>query len=199
MKRDIGLYIASCMTCIRINKSGPKPSPMQYREVISEPFDKIAFDLVGPLPRGKGGYTHILTMCCLASRWSEAIPLRTGSAAEVANAMMNIFSRIGLPSALLTDQGKNFTGKLIASLCQLFGIHKSQTTAYHPQSNGTLERFHGVLKPIIAKALDKGIGWVEFLPLALFAIRQLPNRDTGFSPSDLVYGKKFRGPLDIIY
>ena len=196
--RSFLLSPRSRSTSIRINKSGPKPSPMQCREVISEPFDKIAFDLVGPLPRGKGGYTH--TFYALPSfTFARGHSLRTGLAAEVANAMMNIFSCIGLPSALITDQGKNFIGKLIASLCQLFGIHKLQMTAYHPQSNGTLERVHGVLKPIIAKAIDKGIGWVEVLPLALFAIRQLPNRDTGFSPSDLVYGKKFHGPLDIIY
>ena len=113
--------------------------------------------------------------------------------------MMNIFSRMGLPSALLTDQGKNFTGKLIASLCQLFGIHKLQTTAYHPQSNGMLERFHGVLKPIIAKAIDKGIGWVEFLPLALLLLDSCLIEIQGFLRLILFTERSFRGPLDIVY
>ncbi len=54
-----------------------------------------------------------------------------------------------------------------------------QTSPYRPQSNGVVERLHGTLKPMLAKAVDAGFDWVEFLPLALFALRQIPNRDCG--------------------
>ncbi len=51
---------------------------------------------------------------------------------------------------------------------------------------------------MLAKAVDLGIDWAEFLPLALFAIRQVPNRDLGYSPHYLVYGRDVHGPLDVL-
>ncbi len=62
-----------------------------------------------------------------------------------------------------------------------------------------MERLHGTLKRMRAKAVDNGVDWVSFLPMALFAIRQVVNRDTGFTPHELVFGRKMRGPLDIVY
>ena len=73
------------------------------------------------------------------------------------------------------------------------------TSPYRPQSNGIVKRLHGTLKPMLAKAVDNGVDWATFLPMALFAIRQVANRDTGFSPHELVFGRKMRGPLDILY
>lgn len=73
------------------------------------------------------------------------------------------------------------------------------TTPYHPQGNGVVEHFHGTLKPMLAKASQQGLDWVRFLPLALFALRQMPHRDSGMSPFDLVYGFNVRGPLDLVY
>ncbi len=58
---------------------------------------------------------------------------------------------------------------------------------------------HGTLKPMLAKASERDLDWSEFLPLALFAIRQVPNRDVGFSPHQLVYGWNVLGPLDLLY
>ncbi len=62
-----------------------------------------------------------------------------------------------------------------------------------------VERFHGTLKPMLAKAVKNGVDWVKFLPMALFAVRQVACRDTGFSPHELVFGKRMRGPLDLLY
>ncbi len=62
-----------------------------------------------------------------------------------------------------------------------------------------VERLHGTLKPMLVKAVDSGLVWSTFLPMTLFAIRQVANRDTGYSPHDLVFGRRMRGPLDIVY
>ncbi len=85
------------------------------------------------------------------------------------------------------------------NLCALMGIDTIHTSPYRPQSNGVVERLHGTLKPMLAKAVDNGIDWVDFLPMALFAIRQVTNRDLGFSPHFLVYGREVMGPLDLLY
>lgn len=87
----------------------------------------------------------------------------------------------------------------MGKLCELMGIDRITTFPYRPQGNGIIERFHGTLKPMLAKAVSNGMDWSLFLPLALFAIRQVPNRDLGYSPHELAFGRNVRGPLDLLY
>ena len=196
---DIRKHCTSCESCQKANKSGPRHVPMVERPVITEIFENISVDIVGPLPKGKGGAEYILTIMCLASHWPEAVPLRIITARAISEAMLLVFSRIGLPLEMLSDQGSQFTGKLAKEVCKLLQIKQVRITAYHPQTNGAIERFHGTLEGILAKATARGIDWVEQLRFALFAIRQMPYRSIGFSPFELIYGRNVRTPLDLLY
>ena len=89
--------------------------------------------------------------------------------------------------------------KAITKSCQLMGITHITTVPYRPQGNGVLERFHRTLKPLLAKAADNGFDWTEFIPLALSALRSIPCRSTGFSPSEIVFGRNPRNILDVGY
>ncbi len=199
MGKEITAHIARCDVCARVNKSGNRAPKLEERPVVGEPFRVVALDIVGPLPKGRGGAVFLLTYTCMATRWPEAVPLRTASANEVAEAFVSIVTRTGLPDTVLTDKGSVFTSKTFKMVTDLFGCGLIHTTPYHPQGNGVLERLHGTLKPMLAKAADKGIDWVRFTPLALFALRQMPHTDSGYSPFDLVYGFQIRGPLDLVY
>ena len=88
------------------------------REVLTEPFEVMAFDIVGPMPKGKGGSRFLLTAICMASRWPEALPLKSITAKSVALGMVEIFSRTGILLQLLTDQGAQFVGSLVTQLCR---------------------------------------------------------------------------------
>ena len=154
---------------------------------------------MGPLPKGKGGCRFVLTAICMASKWPEAIPLRTITARAVALGMVEIFSRTGIPLQLLTDQGSQFVGSLVSHLCRDLHIDKIRTTPYHPECNGVIERMHGTLGSMLTKASALGLDWVGQLPFALFALRSAPNKDTLFSPFQLVYGHRVRTPLDILH
>ena len=169
------------------------------REVLSEPFEVLAMDLVGPFPKGKGGYTYLLTTICMSSRWPEAIPLKSITARAVAEGMMEVFARTGIPLQLLTDQGSQFVGSLVAHMCKDLQIDKIKTAPYHPECNGVVERMHGTLGAMLTKAAALGLDWVGQVPFALFALRSSPNRDTQFSPFQLVYGHSVRTPLDILH
>ena len=94
---------------------------MVEREVLSEPFEALAFDIVGPMPKGKVGY---LTAICMASKWPEALPLRTITAKAVTQGMIEIFARTGIPLQLVTDQGAQFVGSLVSKLCKDLNIDK---------------------------------------------------------------------------
>ena len=196
---DVIAHTRSCKVCQLCSKPKSKKAPMMERRVMTEPFEVMAFDLVGPLPKGKGGCRYILTAVCMGSRWPEAIPLRTITARAVATGMVEIFARTGVPLQLLTDQGSQFLSSLVGHLCKDLGIDQIRTAPYHPETNGVVERMHGTLKPMLSKASQLGLDWVSQLPFALFALRSAPNRDSSFSPYQLVYGHRVRTPLDILH
>jgi len=77
LSQDCQKYIKGCDICQRIDKSSPPPNKMQAREVVSMPFERVAIDLVGPFPTATGGFKFLLTCIDLATRWPEAIPLKT--------------------------------------------------------------------------------------------------------------------------
>ena len=90
-------------------------------------------DIVGSLPKGMGG-AYLLTTICMAARWPDAEPLRTLSSTEVAEALVKIFSRSGLPSKLLTDCGKSFLSHICKNLCQYLGMDVVHTAPYREVS-----------------------------------------------------------------
>ena len=196
---DIIAHTRSCEVCQRCAKAKGRRVPLMEREVLSEPFEVLAFDLVGPFPKAKNGFRFLLTAICMGSKWPEAIPLKAQTARAVANGMLEIFSRTGIPLQLLTDQGSQFLGSLVKHLCKDLRIDQVKTAPYHPECNGVVERMHGTLVPMLTKASQLGLDWVEQLPFALFALRSAPNRDTLFSPYQLVYGHRVRTPLDILH
>ncbi len=134
----------------------------------------------------------------MATRWPDAIALKSITAKSMAAATIEIFSRMGLPHQILTDRGTQFTSELAKQMSSLLGIEKLLTTAYHPQSNGVLERLHSTLEAMLGKVHGLGLDWVRQLPFVLFALRQAPNRTTGYSPFELVYGHNVRTPLDVV-
>ena len=196
---EVRRHCESCGECQRCQKPKARKVPLMPRPVLSEPFEALAFDLVGPMDAGQGGCRFILTAICMASRWPEAVPLRTVTAEDVAEGMFTVFSRTGIPLQLLTDQGPQFMSSLVKSMCKQLKIDNIRTTPYHPECNGIIERMHGTLCGMLTKATSLGLDWVRQLPFALFALRLAPSRDTGLSPFQLVYGRQVRSPLDVLY
>ena len=157
-------------------------------------------DIVGPLPRSRTGNRYILLLCDYATRYPEAIPLRTIDAEHIAEQLIGVFARVGVPQEILTDQGSNFTSQLLAELYRLLHVQSIRTGPYHPQTDGLVERFNQTLKSMLRKSVDKeGKNWDKMIPYLLFAYREVPQSSTGFSPFELLYGREVRGPLDILW
>ena len=197
LTRDCDDYYKSCDTCQLMNKRGQNKTTMCERPIVTEPFEYVCIDLVGPLPKSKRGYRYLLTYVCLGTRWPEA--LKSIRAKDVSEGLLDIFSRTGVPLVVLSDNGTQFTSKLMNQLCKILNVKLTTTTPYHPQSNGLVERLHATLEQILSKARHDGHDWEAFLPLMLFALRQCPNRDTGYTPYEFLYGRNIRTPLDVLY
>ena len=172
--KDTQDYCASCSKCQSNSSYMPRRVPMVARPVLSEPFESVALDLVGPMEKGEGGNCYLLTCICLSSKWPDAIPLRTITTRSVADAMWQVFSRVGIPRQILMDCGAQFTAKSMGEVCDMLGIDRVKTTPYHPATNGNIERMHRTLKSILRKVIEEKRDWVQHVPYALFALRNLP-------------------------
>ena len=80
---------------------------------------------------------NLLTYCCMATRWPEAVTLRTVTATEVAEGLVFIISRTGIPQRVLTDQGSVFTGRVMEDLCEILGCAAVTTSPYLPKAMGS--------------------------------------------------------------
>ena len=116
------------------------------------------------------------------------------------HALVESFSRVGIPDEILTDQGTNFTSRLMQQFHTQLGITALKTTPYHPQTDGLVEQFNQTLKWMLQKFVaDTGKDWHRWLPFLLFAYREVPQASTGYSPFELLYGWDVQGPLDLLH
>ncbi|KAL8567138.1 hypothetical protein ACOMHN_033040 [Nucella lapillus] len=198
---DVAKFVASCDICQRtVSKGKVSPVPLGMMPVIGTPFHRVAIDLVGPIsPVSEGGHRYILTLIDVATRYPEAVPLKDISSVDVAEALIVIFSRLGFPREILSDQGTQFNSELMKQFHALCGCQGIKTSPYHPQANGTVERFHGTLKAMLRKVIQgQPKLWHRYLPALLFACRELPSESTGYSPFRLLFGREVRGPLTLL-
>lgn len=140
----------------------------------------------------------LLLIMCTTTRYRKAIPLRKITAKVVVKALTKFFSTFNfrLPKVMQTDQGTNFVSKLCSQVFQSLNITHRISSAYHPQSQGMLERFHQTLKSMLKKyCIETGNEWDEGVPLLLFSIRETVQESLKFSLSELVFGYTVRGPL----
>ncbi|KAL5004007.1 hypothetical protein ScPMuIL_017463 [Solemya velum] len=196
---DVANYCKSCPECQKGKSKGIQKAPLVPIPHMEEPFSRIAIDFVGPLPLTERKNRYILVCVDYATRYPEAFALSNQNAETVAECLVSLFSRVGVPKEILSDQGSNFMSDLMKELCRLLSIKKLSSTPYHPQTNGLVEKFNGTLKTMLKTyAMSESRNWDKHLPYVLFAYREVPNETTGFSPFELLYGRHIRGPLEIL-
>ncbi|XP_068209304.1 uncharacterized protein [Palaemon carinicauda] len=202
MKSSVKKFVRTCEVCQVMGKPNqPIPkAPLNPIPSIGEPFAELVIDVVGPLPRTKLGFTHLLTIMDRASRFPEAFPMKKITSKAVFDKLVEFFSRYGLPRKIQSDCGSKFTSRVFKSKCAELAIQHITSVPYHPESQGVVERFHQTLKCILKKyCYEQGEDWDKGLPFALFAIRNFPNSSTGVAPFELIFGHKVRGPLEIFH
>ncbi|GFY21665.1 retrovirus-related Pol polyprotein from transposon 412 [Trichonephila clavipes] len=110
---------------------------------VGAPFERIAFDILGPLPRSSDGNNNILVVKDYFTKWPEAYPIPNQEASTVAEVLVQHWiSRFRVPLQLHSYQGRNFDSAVCKRLCEILAINKTRTTALHPQSDGMVERFN---------------------------------------------------------
>ena len=198
---DVTRFCQSCDVCQRTIQKGRVPkAALEDMPIIDVPFKRIAIDIVGPInPMSERKNRYILTVVDFATRYPEAVALPSIETERVAEALLEIYSRVGFPSEVLSDRGSNFTSDMMKEVNRLISVRQLTTTPYHPICNGLCERFNGTLKMILKRlCAEKPRDWDRYLPAVLFAYREVPQESLKFSPFELLYGRSVRGPMSIL-
>ena len=197
LRKQVTEWARTCIPCQTAKVHRHVKAPLVAFEAPHRRFDHIHIDIVGPLPSSRG-FTYLLTMVDRYTRWPEAVPLSDTSTLSCARALIaHWIARFGLPSHLSSDRGPQFTSDLWSSIAKLLGTQLHRTTAYHPQANGLVERFHRHMKAALRARLT-GPDWVDELPWVLLGIRTAPKDDIKSSSAELVYGAPLTVPGDFL-
>ena len=197
----VARFCKSCDICQRTFQKGRVSKvPLGKLPLIDTPFKRVAVDIVGPIePRSEKRNRYILTMIDYAMRYPEAVALPSIETERVAEALVEMFSRVGIPDEMLTDCGSQFTAEVMKEVSRLLSLQQLTTTPYHPMCNGLVERFHATMKQMLRRmCAERPKDWDKYIPALLFAIREVPQESLGFSPFELLYGRSVRGPMAIL-
>ena len=201
LRQDVIRFCRSCDVCQRTVKRGSvRKVPLGSMPLIDTPFKRVAVDTVRPIaPPSEAGHRYILTLVDYATRYPEAVPLKKIITEAVAEALLDIYSRVGIPEEVLTDQGTQFMSECMQEVSRLLSIKGLTSTPYHPICNGLVERWNGTLKSMLRRLCqDQPKQWHRLINPVLFAYREVPQESTGCSPFQLLYGRSVRGPGTIL-
>ena len=198
MDKDISGWIRTCDRCIRRKKPITKAAELVNIQS-SAPMELVCVDYLKIEP-SKGGYENVLVITDHYTRYAQAIPTRNQSAATTARVLFeNYFVHYGFPGKLHSDQGANFTSKIIQQLCKLTGTAKTRTTPYHPMGNGMCERFNKTLLNMLGTLQEKEkCDWKSHLPALTHAYNAAEHASTGYPPFYLMYGRQPRLAIDAL-
>ena len=192
--------VTRCHACASKKTWGKKRRAPLKQYVVGAPMERIAIDILGPLPETPRKNNFILVVSDYFTKWTESYPIPNQEATTVAEKLVDDFiCRFGVPRQLHSDQGTNFESKVFAEICKLLDIEKTRTTPLHPQSDGQVERFNRTLVEMLrGKIKEDQKDWDLQLPACMMAYRGAVHESTGVSPNLLMLGRELEVPLDVI-
>jgi len=191
---DTKTWCRECLECGRGKVVGQETTKVEKINIPKQRFSHIHLDLVGPLPVTEKGNRYLVTAIDRTTRWPEAVPVKDIETDTVIEAVVSSWiSRFGVPVRITTDRGPQFTSTKWSSWCEELGVSHTKTTAFHPQSNGLVERLHRQIKEGL-RARSAANQWDDHLPWVLLGVRTAPKEEAAVSAGEAVLGQQLVVP-----
>ena len=201
---DVRSFVDSCPVC-QVEKSDHTLSrgQLQSTEIPTEKWHDVSIDFVTDLPESGSGIDAIMVVVDKATRMTHLIHCsKSISAAQTANLYMRYVAKLhGIPRCVYTDRGTQFVSRFWSELWKLMGTQLKYSTAYHPQTQGVVERMNSVIGQMLRctiHELGEPRNWKNLLPTIELAINSSPNRSTGYTPFFLNYGFQPTVPAELL-
>ena len=194
-------WCRTCAVCAVRKTPIPRRRANLHTIPAGYPMQVVAVDILGPLPEMPSGNKYILVAADYFTRWTEAYGIPNQEAVTVATKLVEeMFLRFSPPVQLHSDQGAQFESNVVANVCKLLDIHKTRTTAYHPQCDGLVERFNRTLLAMLATcAQQHPSSWELHLQKVCFAYNSSEHPTTGYSPFYLMFGREAWLPVELMF
>ena len=187
MRRDVLQWARQCSACAESKMAVHTRPAMLPVPVTADGFSHVHVDIVGPFSPDQG-YRYLLTMMDRTTRWPEAVPIADATADTILQAFLGTWvSRFGVPITVTSDRGAQFTSEVWRTSLGRMGVSVTTTTAYHPQANGLVERFHWTLKNALRCTVRTSRSWTRALPWVMLGLRKVPKLDTATSTAEVLY------------
>ena len=190
MDHDIEALVRGCVSCSQ-SRDGPQMAPLHPWEYPRNPWQRLHVDFAGPFCARMW-----LIVVDARTKWPEVIPMETITTTKTVQALRTVFAHWGLPEQIVSDNGPQFTSEEFKQFCGLNGIRHVLVVPYHPRSNGEAERFVKTFKQAFRSM--KGEDLLKRLDQFLFSYRNTPHTTTGYSPAQLLLGRRLRSKLDLL-
>jgi len=192
MVTDIHTTITKCTTCAQNRLALRRHTTPLTLFPATEPLTELSVDIFRPIPASKKGNRFILVITDRFAKLTKCVALRRITAMSVASAIIDAWvSAYGSPDRILSDQGPQFMSDFFISVMEMLGIETVRTTAYHPQTNGQVERYNRTMDTQLRHYVaDDPSRWEELLPVITMAYNSQPHRSTGIAPFELVIPRR---------
>ena len=200
LRKDVKYWCSKCDTCAAKKAPHKKPRAPMCQYLVGAPWERVAIDILGPLPRTNKGNRYLMIVGDYFTKWKEAIPIPDAEAATVAQKFVErIVSIFGVPLQIHTDQGSNFGSRVFKEMCQILGIHKTRTTPFRPKSDGMVEKFNSTVETMLSAFVSKNQrDWDEYVYILMLAYRSAEHESLGTSPCSMMFGREINLPIDLV-
>jgi len=201
LRKSVMRHVQSCCSCqLRSRPVTMDRVPITPVTRADVPFQVLNMDCIGPLdPPSAQGHKYCLCIVDNCTRWPSVYMLKSLTAKAVCEALIDLFALVGVPKVIISDRGTNFTSQLTQQMLNILGCSPRFNTPGHPEASGMVERFNRTCKDMLSHVVQQyQRKWHKYVPLLVWALREVPNATTGVSPYMLVYGRTPRGPLAVL-
>ena len=201
-RKDVIHYVTTCNSCQRNKSSNSKPQGLlKPLDIPEHTWESVSMDFITKLPPTPRNHDSILVMVDRLSKMVRLAPCKESiTAVETANLFVDsVFKSHGMPSSLITDRDTRFTSHFWEEVCNLVGMERHMSSAFHPQSDGQTERTNRTVEEILRHYISPSMNdWDRWLPAVEFAINSAYQESIQTSPFKLIYGRNPNSPFDAV-